>query len=199
MLPAARERLISRAAEGQNGRTRMDDRSRAAATVPAPPFSDGAVRHVSWRSHPARERRALAAALILFLVALAASLWLLTSDAAITLLAGLLLGGALTPWFLPTSFRLDDEGASARRAGVSRTTRWDAVRSVYVDARGATLSPFARASWREPYRALRLLYSGNREEIVAALRGHLSERCGRGEVRWIETEKRAPRTGATRS
>jgi len=140
---------------------------------------------LEWRAHPARERGRVTAALVAFLGAVVAFVWVAFRDPFGVALAVALFAGTLAPWFLPTSFRVDADGAAATRAGVARRRRWDEIRSVYVDARGVTLSPFARRSWLEPYRAMRLLFAGNAADVVAALERRLSERCRNGEVRWI--------------
>jgi len=140
---------------------------------------------LEWRAHPARERLRATAAVVAFLGAALAIVWIALRDPFSVALALVLLAGTLAPWFLPTSFRVDAEGAAATRAGVSRRRRWEEVRSVYVDARGVTLSPFARRSWLEPYRAMRLLFAGNADAVIDALERRLSERCRKGDVRWI--------------
>ncbi|MFN0152689.1 MAG: hypothetical protein ACKVU1_18455 [bacterium] len=147
---------------------------------------------LEWRAHPARARRRATAALVAFLGAVLAGIWLALRDPFSVALALVFLAGALAPWFLPTSFRVDAEGAASMRAGIARRRRWDEIRSVYIDARGVTLSPFSRRSWLEPYRAMRLLFAGNTDAVVGALERRLSERCRNGEVRWIAPPKTKP-------
>jgi hypothetical protein len=132
---------------------------------------------LAWRAHPARERPGATVGLLGVVAAIAAAVWIAFRDSGLVLLALAILGSSLSPWFLPTMYRLDARGASARRAGVSRARRWDEIRSVHVDRRGATLSPFANPSWLEPYRGLRLLFSANRAEVVAWLAETLKGRC----------------------
>jgi hypothetical protein len=139
--------------------------------------SPGTDREFIWRAHPARERPGATLVLVSVLAGILVSVWLAFADPVLLLLSTAILGASLSPWFFPTTFRLDATGASARRAGMSRVRRWEEIRGVHVDRHGATLSPFAKTSWLEPYRALRLLFSGNRAEVVALLEEYLPERC----------------------
>ena len=127
------------------------------------------MKDLVWQAHPARERPGMTLALVAFLAALFAAVWLAFREPLFVALSVAVLGSALAPWFLPTTYRLDDGGASERRAGWKRARRWAEVRRVDADPRGATLSPFDRPSWLDPYRGMRLLFAGNRDEVLAAL------------------------------
>jgi len=156
--------------------------------------SPGTDRELKWRAHPARERPRATLVLVSVLAGVLVSVWLAFTDPVLLLLSIAILGASLSPWFLPTTFRLDATGASARRAGMSRVRRWEEIRGVHVDRHGATLSPFAKTSWLEPYRALRLLFSGNRAEVVALLEEYLPERCQIPTDRTVGGATRKPTT-----
>jgi hypothetical protein len=161
---------------------------------------DSAEPDLVWSTHPARERVGGTIALVAFLVAIFALVWFSLRDPGILALAIVILCGALAPWFLPSRYRIDERGIEETRAGVSRRRAWSDVRSVYVDAHGVTLSPFARRSWLEPHRAIRVLFASNGDRVVAALERRMSERCANGEVRWIATPAtRPPKMNARRA
>ncbi len=133
-------------------------------------MTDNAVpegRRLSWRVHPAAERRGTG---ILVFVAILV----------LSFLAGLWMGGAfwgafafvvlflsLEAFFLPGSFELTERGVVVKKPFSQAERRWDQFRRVIFDADGITLSPFARRSWLETYRALRLRYPSR----VAVARG----------------------------
>jgi hypothetical protein len=155
---------------------------------------------LAWSTHPARDRIDATVALVAFLIAVLAVVWFSLRDPVVLAVAIAILCGALAPWFLPSRYRIDERGIEETRAGVSRRRAWSDVRSVYVDARGVTLSPFARRSWLEPYRATRVLFAGNGDRVVAALERRMSERCANGDVRWIAAPAtRPPKMNARRA
>ncbi len=127
------------------------------------------MNEIVWRAHPAKERLGATAALVAFLAIVLTAVWLAFRDPILVALSVAILGSALAPWFLPTTYRLDAAGASERRAGWTRVRRWDEVRRVDADPRGATLSPFERPRWLDPYRGMRLLFAGNRDEVLTAI------------------------------
>lgn len=151
---------------------------------------------VEWRVHPARERRAATLALLAVLAAILAAVWVAFSDPLLLLLSVAILGSALGSWFLPTTYRLDDEGASERRTGWRRARRWSEVRSAYADRRGVTLSPFAKPSWLEPYRGIRLLFAGNRDEVLSAIEERAPGACRRTSAKRAEPAE--PASGGAR-
>ncbi|MBU1701191.1 MAG: hypothetical protein KJ927_03065 [Candidatus Eisenbacteria bacterium] len=59
---------------------------------------------------------------------------------------------------------------------------WDTFRTVYVDRRGATLSPYEGRAFMEPYRASRILFAGNRDLVMDFIRSRIGP-----EVRIVET------------
>ncbi len=129
-------------------------------------MTDNAVpegRRLSWRVHPAAERRGTG---ILVFVAILV----------LSFLAGLWMGGpfwgafafvvlflSLEAFFLPGSFELTERGVIVKKPFSQAERRWDQFRRVIFDADGVTLSPFARRSWLETYRAIRLRYPSRAE------------------------------------
>ncbi len=156
-------------------------------------------RELVWRAHPARERPGATAALLGVIAAILVATWIAFGDLVLLLVSVAILGSSFSPWFLPTTYRLDAWGARARRAGVSRARRWEEIRSVHVDRRGATLSPFAKPSWLEPYRGLRLLFSTNRVEVIAWLEETLKGRCQIRTSREVAAVEAAPKATTTRN
>jgi len=137
---------------------------------------------LTWVAWPLRERPAVGG---LVFLAVAATSWLAAVVGGHVLyggIAGIILLGSLNPFFSPTTFRLSDEEVEAVRGPVRKVRRWRDVRACFVDRRGATLSPLQGRAWLEPYRGIRLLFSGNRDEVVAFLRSRLDEEVAVVEV-----------------
>lgn len=123
---------------------------------------------LGWRVHPAAERPTTG------ILVLAAILVL-------SFLAGLWMGGpywgafafvvlflSLEAFFLPGSFELSEQGVVVKKPFSRAERPWEHFRRVVFDRAGVTLSPFARRSWLETYRALRLRYP---TRAAAARRG----------------------------
>ena len=139
----------------------------------APGPQDPAPGKLSWRVHPASERTGAA---LLALAAVAALSWL----AALTmqsvwwgLLAAVMLLVPLTSFFLPSQYRLDEHGIAVNRCGMVRRIRWKDVRRLLFDSRGAFLSKRSRATALDPYEGMHVLFSGNREQVVACIRDYV--------------------------
>jgi hypothetical protein len=130
---------------------------------------------LEWRVWPLRDRpmAGLGAALVVAGTAVGAAL--LGEHVGFGLFALAVMVGSLNPFFSPTRFRLDPEKAEARRWAVSKVRPWGEIRTCFVDRYGVTLSPFAGKAFLEPYRALRLFFRGNRDDVLAYVRAHLRE------------------------
>jgi hypothetical protein len=49
------------------------------------------------------------------------------------------------------------------------------MRRMAVDATGIFLSPFAERHWLDAYRGVRILFGGNRDQVVAFVEARLGE------------------------
>jgi len=83
------------------------------------------------------------------------------------LLAAALLSVSLARYYLPTTFELDDRGATVRLLGSARKMAWPEVRRAQTRPDGVYLSPFDRPSRLESFRGLFLRYAGNAEKVVS--------------------------------
>jgi hypothetical protein len=141
---------------------------------------------LQWTVHPLRQRPAdgALAAAIISLVAWAVlvslhSLWL-------TVLAVVILAIATAAFWLPTSYELNQRGATEKRMGRARFRNWTDFRRVTIGDRGALLSPFNRAHWLERYRGIVLVFGDqDPSSIKAVLQQHAKhaiEQGGRGQL-----------------
>ena len=128
---------------------------------------------LTWRSWPAAERPGQAAVVAIALLAASFGFGIYGGDPVLGGVAFAILTLSLSAYFFPVRYRIDETGVEAASVFGSRRRDWSGLRSYVADARGITVSPFLHASWLESYRGMRLLYSGNREAVVAAVAARL--------------------------
>jgi hypothetical protein len=132
---------------------------------------------LSWRVHPAAERPAHGALLIGII---AICTWIFWSGFGpyygVFCLAVLLV--SMAPFFLPTSYSLDDEGVEITSLLIVRHFRpWTDFRSFYADKTGVQLSPFQKPSRLAVFRGNFMRFSPeNREQVKAFLDEHIKQR-----------------------
>lgn len=134
---------------------------------------------LTWRAWPAAARPAQAVVVGLALLAATFGLGAYGGDALLGGVAFAILFLSLSAYFLPTRYRIDGDGVEVATAFGRTSRRWSGLATYVADARGVTLSPYRRASWLETYRGVRLLFQGNRDDVLRALAPHLEERRGR--------------------
>lgn len=138
------------------------------------PAASAAAPPVEWRFNPWRERPrhasvALAAALAMALVVVT-----LGEGPVLTLALSLVGVAALAPVFTPARCRLDDDGAARSAPWGWERRRWDVVRRAVLRPGALLVSPFARPSWRDPYRALVLPMPRGDAALHAAVAAQLA-------------------------
>lgn len=120
-----------------------------------------------WSVWPARERPWAALVLIASTVVLGALIAKGTGDRVLGIAAPLFVLGSLGSFLGRTEYRLTPEAIEVRTLGVVRTRPWTEMRRATVDRSGLFLSPFEKRNWLEAYRGVRLLFGGNRDQVVA--------------------------------
>lgn len=120
---------------------------------------------LKWRSHPVAQggKRLwiVVAAMVVFPVGLT-----LLYGPFFGLLALIILGGSLGPYFLPTDYTFYAGGIESRFLGVKRRFTWDQFRSFYRDRHGVLLSPFPQPSRLENFRGIYLRFGGSAKEVM---------------------------------
>jgi hypothetical protein len=137
---------------------------------------------LDWTIHPFRQRRGLGIGVFLVILvgSFGAALW--TKGWFWGVFSFFVLFLSLESFYFPTRYRLE-EGKVVVFRRFSRSEReWGIFRRCSLDSDGLTLSPFRKSTWLEAYRAIRLRFgSGNRDEVVAYVRGRLKP-----DAEWIE-------------
>ena len=117
---------------------------------------------LNWRAHPLRDDAPRSYAAAAFLAGLCALCIPAFGGWPWALLAAALLSVSLARWFLPTAYRLSDEGVEARFLGRAVRRPWSDFRNLYPHPMGLHLSPFERPSGLDPFRGLFLRYAPGR-------------------------------------
>lgn len=129
---------------------------------------------LTWVAHPARERPIAAALTSAAVIVAGVAIGGLAEMAWVGAVAAGVLVLALHRFFLPAEYELDADGLTVTTVMGTQRVRWNEVRLVAVDRRGAWVSVLPRRSWREARRGIHILYGQRQDEILAALRGRLA-------------------------
>jgi hypothetical protein len=146
--------------------------------TPDPAAADPAEILLRWRSHPVREQHGRLAVVFLVLLGLPALL-LVLYGAFFAVLAVVILGASLGPFFLPTDYVLYRGGGEMRFLWITRRFTWEQYRSFYPDRNGVLLSPFPRPSRLENFRGIYLRFGRSADDIMAVVAERIA---GRTEV-----------------
>ena len=124
---------------------------------------------VTWRVHPARERvgaacfaLAIVGATMWAVAELMESLWWAALPFVFFLIT-------LQRFFLPSAFRIDDDGISAGTLLSTNRIRWPDVRRFQHDTHGGFLSDRKRPSFRDAFHGVHLVFHKNGEEVVQVI------------------------------
>jgi hypothetical protein len=132
-------------------------------------------RRLEWSVRPFREKLGRSAVVMAVIIAVGFMVVVLFKDVFLGVLSVAILVASLHTYFGRTTYRLDSDQVTVKSSFGTTAKKWSHFKRFYVDRKGVTLSPFAKPSRLEPFRSLRLLYGGNKDEVVA----FVSERFGR--------------------
>jgi len=130
--------------------------------------------YLEWSVFPFLEDARRSAIVVLIIVAAGVAVHLAFKEVFLTVLAFAILVVSLHTFFTKTTYRLGEKGVTVRMVGVKTFKTWSAFKRYNADGKGVTLSPFAQPSRLDPFRSVRLLFGGNKDEVVA----FISKRVG---------------------
>lgn len=122
---------------------------------------------LSWSVWPARQRPVAAAVLLGASFVLGILVERGTHDRVLSVAAPMFVLVSVSSFLLPTSYRLFAEGFEVRSLGMVRSRPWSEMKRFEADDTGVFLSPFERKNWLDAYRGARLVFGGNRDQVVA--------------------------------
>lgn len=141
------------------------------ATTSEPPAARaGADGVLEWTVWPARESRLLSAAVALAILALSALVVLSYQSVWYGVMLLVALVAATASHYLPTTYRLDDEGVALRTPITTVCRPWSAFAAYFSDTGGLFLSPGSRLTWLTQRRGLYLRCPDRLAEVTAHVR-----------------------------
>jgi len=90
------------------------------------------------------------------------------------------LGVSVAPFFVPTRYRLGEEGVEVARPWGTRRRAWSEFRAVRSGGELVLLSPSERRSWLDNIRGTTLQLEGNRDEVLDYVRKMVGPSEGSG-------------------
>jgi hypothetical protein len=130
--------------------------------------------YLEWSVFPFVEDTRRSAIVVCVIAAVGVLVYLAFRDTFLTVLSLAILIVSLHTFFTKTTYRLEEKGVTVTTVGVRTFKTWSAFKRFSPDGKGVTLSPFAQPSRLDPFRSVRLLFGGNRDEVVA----FISKRIG---------------------
>ena len=126
-----------------------------------------ACEEIAWTCHPARHRPAATIGVTAFVLLLTLGIHLSFGDTFLTGLSLVILGVSLSPFYLPTSFRMSQDRVYIRTVLGTRDKPLDLYRRSQIDRYGVLLSPFDRPSRLDRFHGLNLRFDGpDRERVL---------------------------------
>lgn len=143
------------------------DQPPVSSSSEAPPGHNSDQAPLEWSVRPFKESVRRTALVIAVIVAVGVLVGLMFKAAFWGIFSVLILFASLHTYFTRTTYRMDAESVTVKSSMGTAVKKWTTFKRYCVDKRGVTLSPFAKPSRLEPFRSTRLLYGGNRDEVVA--------------------------------
>ncbi len=119
-----------------------------------------------WSTHPIKRSAKISVLVMVLLFVIWLLVYLTTFSPLLTVLSVVIMLGSLSPFFLPTSYELDNDRIRVKFFFNTKEKEWSAFRSYYVDKNGVLLSPFEKPSRLENFRGLYVRFNQNKEEVV---------------------------------
>lgn len=129
-------------------------------------MSSNEAAKLEWSVLPFKENLKRSIAVVGIIIGSGLFVYLAFRDAFLGILSVVILFVSLHTYFTRTTYKLTLKGIEIR-SSVGRTFKaWSEFKRFHADNKGITLSPFAKPSRLEPFRSVRLLYGGNKEDVV---------------------------------
>jgi len=131
---------------------------------------------LSWVSHPARIRRTASLLVLVFMHAVFAIVYLITSSILMVTLAAVIFTATLSTFFFPTKYEISKNKVKIKYLVNKVEKDIKSFRSYYPDKNGVLLSPFPRPSRLENFRGVYVRYHQNKAEVDAFIKKIFEER-----------------------
>ncbi len=132
-------------------------------------------KELTWSVHPLRRNYLVSAAVILFLSLVLLLVYLAMHSWLMVIVATLLLLGALTSFFFPTSYRLTEEYIVIKKPFSVQTRKLREFNRIVPGKNMIFLSPFAQPSRLDAFRGIYLYTDGATERVLRFVKNYLSD------------------------
>lgn len=130
---------------------------------------------IEWTVHPIKKNWKLSIGVVSFLMILCATIYFSFNSAAFLVMSVVILVCSLSPFFFPTTYKLQDDCVVVRSLLRRFARPWNSFKSYYPDRNGVLLSPFPLPSRLENFRGVYVRFSHNRSEVVNFVRGKIGK------------------------
>lgn len=135
---------------------------------------------IEWTAHPFRKNIRKSVALLLLLASIIIIFYQASSTPGIdpvifSIFITIILLFSLRSYFLPTRYRMSDEGIMVETALGRTIRRWETFKRFSLDNNGLFLSPFDKPSRLENFRGLYVLLNGNGSQVAAYVRERIRQ------------------------
>lgn len=125
---------------------------------------------LSWQVHLAKEQPRKLIIVIVVAIITAAIAYMYVPNWIYMIAMVLLLAGALSDFFFPTTYKITTTHIMASTPVGKRLMAWKEVKRCYLDEYGVKLSPLGYKTRLEAYRGVYLRFGDKKEEILDAVR-----------------------------
>lgn len=129
-------------------------------------MSPNSTTRLEWSVFPFKENMRRSAIVIGIIIGSGIIVYFAFDDIFLGVLSIVILFVSLHTYFTRTTYCLTDQGIEIKSSVGKTFKAWSEFKRFHADAKGITLSPFTKPSRLEPFRSVRLLYGGNREDVV---------------------------------
>ena len=130
---------------------------------------------LQWKSHPARERPLATFFVMIFILIILYFVYEVSEEPLMVAVAALIFLIALTTFFFPTTYSVDDRKVSIKYLFTLKERNLSAFRSVFPGQRGVLLSPYMGPTRLENFRGFYLRYGKDNKEQVDKILTELME------------------------
>ncbi len=131
---------------------------------------------LTWTCHPARHRWIVAVLVALLVLGLCAGVLASFRDPFLAGLSLVILAASLAPFYLPTRYRMSEDGIEIESIFGARKKAWDLYRRFTVDRHGILLSPFDRPSRLDRFHGLNIRFDApDRERVIGYVERKIAE------------------------
>jgi len=155
---------------------RMEGRS-----VPDISATSSLPEKLTWSVRPCTMDRKRCMGVVAVILLFGIGVVLVLDDLFLGVLSVVVLLGSLHSYFFKASYSLSAESVEIKSPFGTQKREWKSFKTFWVDSKGLSLSPFAKRSWLEHYRGMRLLFAENKDEVVGFVTEVMGKESRRGQ------------------